>query len=128
MHLLARQHAVGARRVVAVLVRAARHHEKSDLAETQPVGGLGGEDGLDAEASRGRQGGRDLFGALGLDHADDDLIGRLVAEGDAQADGQEDREEEHPEHDLGLAHQLAQPREDQEQERVTSTHRAGACR
>ena len=77
-------------------------------------------------AARGERGAARL-GLRSFDHGDGQRLGRPAAEGEPQDRREDDREDEHPEHGLGLAHELADARLRQLDERaLNAIRRLGA--
>ena len=126
VHALAREQAVGPRRIEAVLVRAARNDDDRDAAEAQALIGVALRDPLDVEARLRAERAHHLIGSRDVEHADRDPIRRLVAERDAEPDREQDREAEDPEQDARLAQELAEAREEELDERIAAAHRRAA--
>ena len=81
------------------------HHEGQAAVGEGPLG-LRGRQDLGHQPRRGGERGARLLGAGARFDPDRQRLGRLVAEGDAQGDGEEDREDEDPEDRLRLAQEL----------------------
>ena len=132
VHRAARQPALGARRVEVIDRRWTRFHDHLDLGALKRPRDLFSAQRAHRDAGRALQRPRRQRRAGPLDHADDDGLVAARAEGHAQRARQQDRKHEDPEERVGLAQELAQPRERELHQRwigaAAITHRADACR